>query len=66
MFNTLKKIIISNQRNIIIRKLHDRKLPEIKYNKNKLPKKTKYIGIDSPKKSDYYKNTLNKKNKNIK
>lgn len=61
MFTTLKKINNFRTINLIIRKLHDRKLPEIKYGKNKLPKKPNYIGTQSPKKADYY-----KKNNNIK
>ena len=60
MFNKLKKINNFRINKIIIRKLHDRKLPEIKYNKNKLPTKNKYTGINSPKKADYNKINLRK------
>lgn len=59
MLSSLKKINIFKIRNLFIRKLHDRKLPEIKYNKTKLPLKNKYIGVHSPKKADFNRNTLN-------
>jgi len=66
MLNTLKKFIISNNKNIIIRKLHDRKLPDIKYIKNKPSKNNKYIGTNSPRKADYFKNNKDYLKKNTK